>query len=160
ASTQLTNATGAMAGRLLRAVAWSQATKQTVQDASQKIREAFGNEKAIQGINTALKDKWRDLHDAAIDAEPELQIIGRQFEETVRRLNAMFRPTETGGEREYDALSDGQKSLFYFSLVAATFDIEQKLFEAKKVHSPASPVSSGKEENTPPEEVDDEGFRR
>ena len=54
ASKQLTIATGAMAGRLLRAINWSTATQETVEEASERIRKAFGDEVAIQVINDAL----------------------------------------------------------------------------------------------------------
>ena len=144
ASSQLTYATNAMAGRLLRAVAWSEETRQTVQDASQKVYESFGKELAVQEINRALRNRWKDLHDVAVDAEPEFQIISRRFEEVIRRFNVTFRPTETGGEREFESLSDGQRSLFYFSLTSAVFDIERELVESSHTNSSTSSISPEK----------------
>ena len=141
ASSQLTYATNAMAGRLLRAIAWSEETRQTVQDASQRVYESFGKELAVQEINRALRNRWKDLHDVAVDAEPEFQIISRQFDEVIRRFSVTFRPTETGGERAFEALSDGQKSLFYFSLTSAVFDIERELVEAKHRNGAASSLA-------------------
>jgi putative ATP-dependent endonuclease of the OLD family len=125
-SSQLTSA-GALVGRLLRAVAWSPETQQSIQAASQQIREVFGKESAITSINQTLGRRWKDLHDDAFDAEPEFNIASQKFEEIIRRLNVVFRPNELNGERELDALSDGQKSLFYFSLVASVFEVERKL---------------------------------
>jgi putative ATP-dependent endonuclease of the OLD family len=128
-STQLTYATTAMAGRLLRVIAWSSETQKAVQEASQQIREAFSSESVIQLFNQILTQRWGNLHDDLIDAEPEFNIASKQFEEEIRRVCVVFRPTELGDHRELDALSDGQKSLFYFSLAAAVFDIEKKLVQ-------------------------------
>jgi putative ATP-dependent endonuclease of the OLD family len=128
-STQLTYATTAMAGRLLRVIAWSSETQKAVQEASQQIREAFSSESVIQLFNQILTQRWGNLHDDLIDAEPEFNIASKQFEEEIRRVCVVFRPTELGDHRELDALSDGHKSLFYFSLAAAVFDIERKLVQ-------------------------------
>ncbi|MBW4512131.1 MAG: AAA family ATPase [Scytonematopsis contorta HA4267-MV1] len=125
-SSQLTSAAGAVLGRLLKSVAWSTETQDTIQTASKQIREVFGKETAIASINQTLGIRWKELHDDTFDADPEFSIASRQFQEIIRRLNVVFRPTELNGERELDALSDGQKSLFYFSLIASVFEVEQK----------------------------------
>jgi putative ATP-dependent endonuclease of OLD family len=125
-SSQLTSATGAIIGRLLKAVSWSTETQESIQEASQKIREVFGKEQAIDSINKILASRWKELHNDTFDSEPEFNVASRQFEQIIRRLNVVFRPTESDSERDLDALSDGQKSLFYFSLVASVFEVEQK----------------------------------
>jgi putative ATP-dependent endonuclease of OLD family len=98
--------------------------------------------KRTQVINEALVRRWGDLYDAPVDAEPEMQVISKRFEDAIRRLGIIFRPTEEDGEREYDVLSDGQKSLFYFSLVAAVFDIERRLLDASSSSSAAERYAS------------------
>ena len=128
-SSQLTYATTAMAGRLLRVIAWSSETELAVQEASQQVRGAFSKESVIQTFNQTLTDRWNTLHDDSIDAEPEFNIASKRLEEEIRRVCVMFRPTELGDQRELEALSDGQKSLFYFSLAAAVFDVERKLVQ-------------------------------
>ncbi|MGB3638812.1 MAG: TOPRIM nucleotidyl transferase/hydrolase domain-containing protein, partial [Rivularia sp. (in: cyanobacteria)] len=125
-SSQLTSATGAIIGRLLKAVSWSIETQESIKEASQKIQEVFGKEQAIDSINKILASRWKELHNDSFDSEPEFNVASRQFEEIIRRLNVVFRPTESDSERDLDALSDGQKSLFYFSLVASVFEVEQK----------------------------------
>ncbi|MBF2014279.1 MAG: AAA family ATPase [Rivularia sp. T60_A2020_040] len=124
-SSQLTSATGAIIGRLLRAVSWSNEAQESIQEASQKIREVFGKEQAIDRINKVLASRWQELHNDTFDSQPEFNVASRQFKEIIRRLNVVFRPTESDSERDLDALSDGQKSLFYFSLVASVFEVEQ-----------------------------------
>ena len=128
-SSQLTYAATAMAGRLLRVIAWSSETVLAVQESSQQVRGAFSKESVIQIFNQTLIDRWSTLHDDSIDAEPEFNIASKRLEEEIRRVCVMFRPTELGEQRELDALSDGQKSLFYFALTAAVFDVERKLIQ-------------------------------
>jgi putative ATP-dependent endonuclease of the OLD family len=128
-SSQLTYATTAMAGQLLRDITWSPETKSIVQEASEQVRGAFSNEVVIQTFNEFLTERWSTLHDDSIDTDPEFNIASKRLEEEIRRVCVMFRPTELGEQRELDELSDGQKSLFYFSLVAAVFDLKNKLIQ-------------------------------
>jgi hypothetical protein len=55
-------------------VSWSSKRSSPIQVASQKIQEAFGEESLIQDINQTLTRRWKDLHDDAIDAEPEFNV--------------------------------------------------------------------------------------
>lgn len=128
-SSQLASSSGAMIGRLLKAIEWSSATQESIKATSEQIREVFGKESAINTINQTIASRWKELHSDSFDAEPELNIASRQFEDIVRKLNIVFSPTEFNGERDLDALSDGQKSLFYFSLVASIFEIERKFID-------------------------------
>jgi putative ATP-dependent endonuclease of OLD family len=128
-SSQLTSNSGAMIGRLVKAIEWSSTTQDSIQATSEKIREVFGKESAINTINQTIESRWKELHSDNFDAKPELNIASRKFEDIVSKLNIVFSPTEFNGERDLDALSDGQKSLFYFSLVASIFEIERKLID-------------------------------
>ncbi|MEA5551310.1 AAA family ATPase [Anabaena cylindrica UHCC 0172] len=134
-SSQLTSSSGAMIGRLLKAIEWSSATQESIKSTSKQIREVFGKESAINTINQTIESRWKELHSDNFDAKPELNIASRKFEDIVSKLNIVFSPTEFNGERDLDALSDGQRSLFYFSLVASIFEIERKLID--KTNKPA-----------------------
>lgn len=127
ASSQLSYASNAMIGRLLRVLAWSPQTRADIQKASEDMRSAFNGEIGVKALNQALSGRWRDLYDATYDADPELTVVGSKFSEIIRRPSVVFRPTESGGERDLEVLSEGQKSLFYFSLVATVFEIEERL---------------------------------
>ncbi|MEM6453190.1 MAG: AAA family ATPase [Cyanobacteria bacterium P01_D01_bin.105] len=128
-STQLKYAATAMAGRLLRVVDWSADTQKAVEDSSERIRKAFGEEFVVKLFNSTLTSEWNNLHDDSFYTEPEFNIASKRIEEEIRRVGVIFQPTEHGGEADVESLSDGQKSLFYFSLVAAIFDVERKLVQ-------------------------------
>ena len=125
ASTQIRATTGALAARLLRAIEWSKGTKETIEDASETLGEAFEGEAAIREIGKALNNRWSGLHDEVVDTKPQLSLVSRRFEEIVSRINVIFQQGPDGFERSLEALSDGQQSLFYLALAAAVFDLER-----------------------------------
>ncbi|QSQ26598.1 AAA family ATPase [Pyxidicoccus parkwayensis] len=125
AESQIRATTGALAARLLRAIEWSQQTKQAVVTASQSLRGSFNTESAIKAISEALTKRWSSLHDDKTDTEPSLTLISHRFEEVVSHVSVVFQQGPAGVERGLEALSDGQQSLFYFALAAAVFDLER-----------------------------------
>lgn len=122
---QIKASAGALAARLLRAIAWSKSTKKSIEDATGKLSEVFASEPAIEAISNALSARWRDLHDGATDKDPSLELVSQRFEEIVAKAQVLFEQGPGGIERGLDVLSDGQQSLFYFALVAAVFDLER-----------------------------------
>ena len=111
--------------RLLRAIKWSDAVRDAVQEASEKLRTAFQGEAGVAEIEQAIVNAWRSLHEFRAYSEVGIQPVGGRFEDLLRKVEVAFRPGEGGVEQGVDRLSDGLKSLFYFSLVGATFDIGQ-----------------------------------
>jgi len=131
AGAQIRATTGALASRLLRSIEWSETTQTSIEDASEKLSDAFKSEDAIKAIGEALSTRWRDLHDDVIDTNPGLSLVGRRFEEVVSHIDVVFQQGPQGIERGLDALSEGQQSLFYFALAAAVFDLERKVIAEK-----------------------------
>ena len=127
ASAQIRATTGALAARLLRAIEWSEGAKETVERASEALSEAFEDEVAIESFGKAIEKRWSGLHDEVVETRPKLSLVGRRFEEIVRRINVIFQQGPDGFERNLEALSDGQQSLFYFALAAAVFDLERSV---------------------------------
>jgi putative ATP-dependent endonuclease of the OLD family len=125
AAAQVRVTTGVLAARLLRAIAWSDPTKRTVNDASAALAGAFEAEAAIGAIGRALDARWSALHDEVVDTKPHLSLVSRRFEEIVNQITVTFQQGPDGQERGLDALSDRQQSLFYFALAAAVFDLER-----------------------------------
>lgn len=128
---QIRASTGALAARLLRAIEWSKKTRDAVDSATQELSSAFGAEKAIDTISTALSNRWKELHDEKTDTDPTLTLTSQRFEEVIARIQVLFQQGPAGIERGLDALSDGQQSLFYFALAAAVFDLERNAVDGK-----------------------------
>jgi putative ATP-dependent endonuclease of OLD family len=122
---QMRQVSGSLLYRLLRAVNWSDAVRDAVDAASEQLRTAFRGEAGVGEIEQAIAGVWRALHTFRAYSEVGIQPVGGRFEDLLRKVEVAFRPGEGGVEQGLDRLSDGMKSLFYFSLVGATFDIEQ-----------------------------------
>lgn len=128
-SALLKYATTLMAGRLLKAIEWSSETIESVQDATEEIQDSFADETGVKTINAVLQKRWSDLYDSPIYKNPELQVVSKNFDEIIRNVSILFHPDTDCSEGSLDDLSDGQKSLFYFSLAATAFNIERKIIE-------------------------------
>lgn len=126
------NAARNRAGRLVRTISWEQHTRDSVQQASESIRNALGSEQAVGVINGLLQQRWEALRDEYAAANTELRFAGSGFEEIVRDIGVVF-PENDGTETDLSMLSEGQQSLFYLALVAAVFDVEGQI--ADYIHS-------------------------
>jgi len=124
---QVKASAGALAARLLRAIEWTEATTGAVEQATTELAAVFGSEPAIHAISQALGERWDTLHDEVVDTRPRLSLVSTRFEEVVNKIAVVFAQGPDGHERSLEALSDGQKSLFYFALVAAVFDLERQV---------------------------------
>jgi putative ATP-dependent endonuclease of OLD family len=128
---QIRASTGALAARLLKAIEWSAQTRDAIDEATEKMTQAFGAEAAINAISNALGTRWKELHDDITDTDPSLRLISTRFEDVVAHIHVMFQHGPTEIERGLDVLSEGQQSLFYFALVAAVFDLERDAVASK-----------------------------
>ena len=131
AGAQVRATAGALAARLLRTIEWSDNMRNSVDLATGFLVDVFEEESAILAIGKALQKCWSSLYDEAVDTKPRLSLVSRQFEEVVSKIAVVFEEGPDGGERGLDALSDGQKSLFYFALVAAVFDMERQVAKGR-----------------------------
>jgi putative ATP-dependent endonuclease of the OLD family len=131
AEAQIRASTGALAVRLLRAIDWSEDTRNAVDRATRKLSQAFGAEAAIDAISTALSERWKELHDEKADTEPAIALTSQRFEEVIARIQVLFQQAPGAIERGLDALSEGQQSLFYFALATAIFDLERDALRGK-----------------------------
>jgi len=144
AGAQIRATTGALAARLLRAIEWSKGTRDTIHAATKKLAEAFNAEAAIEAFNISLSNRWDELEESETDTDPGLTLISQRFEEVVAKIQVLFAQGLAEIQRGLEVLSDGQRSLFYFALAAAVFDLERdaaagkiKGFRADELSIPA-----------------------
>ena len=121
---QIRQVSGSLLHTLLRAVRWSDETKQVISDASDSIREAFGSEDGVKEIQGAIEECWKELHAAPEHREVTIRPVAKRVEEIIRQVEARFSPGPADKDDGIDRLSDGQRSLFYLAIVAALFDVQ------------------------------------
>ncbi|MGA2660234.1 MAG: AAA family ATPase [Verrucomicrobiota bacterium] len=134
ASRQVAEASGSILYRLLRAIEWSDAVKKAVEDSAQSIRDSVQSEGAIQHLHECLGNAWRKLHDMPTFQTVAFQPVGGAIDELLKQVEVVFGPGGDGREHSIDRLSEGLKSLFYFSLVASLFQIEEEI-KAKELRA-------------------------
>ncbi|MCI0748316.1 MAG: AAA family ATPase [Verrucomicrobia subdivision 3 bacterium] len=125
ASKQLTQASGSLVYRVLHAIEWSDMVKQSVEQSAQAIRDSMQGEQSIQHLHQSLGKAWRKLQDLPAFRNVAFQPVGGALDELLKRVEVVFSPGAAGREYSIDWLSEGLKSLFYFSLVASVFQIEE-----------------------------------
>ena len=124
---ELRGAARSRIGRLVRAISWKKSTRDTVQEASEKIGEVLSNEQTVDAINRFLSQRWDTLRDDQVAAGTNLRFAGSGFDEIIRGFGVVFHPKGDSIDIDLSELSEGQQSLFYLALVAAVFDIERQV---------------------------------
>lgn len=128
-STQLRHASGALLQPLLKAIQWADATRLSATQAASQVRNAVRGEAGMQALEAAITSEWNKLQDFTSLATVQLHPLSSEFETLVRQIEAVFSPTaaQASQAQSLERLSDGLRSLFYFSLVGARFELEQQL---------------------------------
>lgn len=114
-------------GRLWRASRWSDELRDHVTHAADDLVGKFRGESVVSAIESTLVQRWQQLHHADTNAVPSFEPISNDARELFRNAQLMFEPGDSGRKNPADALSDGQRSLLYLALTAATIDIEAEL---------------------------------
>lgn len=120
--------TALLKGRLWRAAKWSDEFKDKTASTTQTIQQQFEREGPANFVSKRLTKRWSQLYKADTDTVPVLRLVENKFEELVRKAEFAFFPDEAGQERALADLSDGQRSLFYIALTAATLEVEKDVF--------------------------------
>jgi hypothetical protein len=119
-------ASAALIGRLLTAIEWAPDLRKHLADGSEELDKLVTGVDAIGTIQETLLKRWQSLHDDPLYANPALRFTVGDLEDFLRRVEVIFGPTPGDGHDNLSRLSDGMKSLFYFAMVAALFDIERQ----------------------------------
>jgi len=123
-SKEVRSLSSSLLGRLLRATEWSDKNKTYIPELSKKIETALQGEVGVKTIQSRISKAW---HDDALYAEPRLQFGTKTLDEVLARLDIAFGPSFDDADHLLDRLSEGQKSLFYFALAVAVFDVERSV---------------------------------
>ncbi|MGE3241681.1 MAG: ATP-dependent endonuclease, partial [Pirellulales bacterium] len=135
---QIRHVSGSLLHTLLRAVNWSNDSKTAIADASNTIRDTFRDEEGVKQIQKAIEESWNELYGAREHRCVSIRPVGKRLEDLIRQVEAAFSPGPTDNEDGIERLSDGQRSLFYLSIVAALFDVQEKVGESNEEDEPIS----------------------
>jgi predicted ATP-dependent endonuclease of OLD family len=131
---QIKQTTGTIMYQLLKAVKWSDDILEQFEQSTGDIQNAFQKEKGVHSIQTSFSKIWNELFSSEMYQNININPISRNFEELLSKIEATFSPSPDGADDSSDRLSDGMKSLFYFTIIRSLFEIEEKILKNKEDH--------------------------
>ncbi|MDR6680204.1 ATP-dependent nuclease [Pseudomonas oryzihabitans] len=133
----------ALLGRLLRAANWKD-EHETVKELTEQITDCLVENESVRTLSDSLAEAWQRLHKGNFFASPRLTFENSEIEALLRHLTVSFSPGHGESQVDFARLSDGQKSMFYLSLVLSALAIgrevrsgKNKAFDPHKLKPPA-----------------------
>jgi predicted ATP-dependent endonuclease of OLD family len=123
--TQLKYSSKAILGRLLKAIKWSEGEQTSFEKQAQTLNKLALVNPALAQISKAINTNWQSIYKGRYLTEAGLNFPLGDVDEILRLIQLQFMPDETGNKIDTSRLSDGQKSLVYFALTKALFDIDK-----------------------------------
>lgn len=133
---QLKYSSKAVLGRLLKAIEWSGENRKLLEEQANSLNKLTDTNPAFEEIAQAINKSWNAVYKGRYLSRAQLKFPISNIDEILKLLQLQFDPDELGNKISVDRLSDGQKSLVYFSLIKAMFDIDRntrKLLSEGKV---------------------------
>ncbi|EOB1410572.1 ATP-dependent endonuclease [Klebsiella pneumoniae] len=141
---QLKYSSKAVLGRLLKAIEWVEDSQKAIEEQAAHLNVLTKSNPALNEIASAINASWASIYRGRYLSQASLNFPHANIDEILKLIQLQFNPDELGNTISVERLSDGQKSLVYFSLVKAMFDIDQKTREL---------LSSGHKSNFNPDKM-------
>lgn len=141
---QLKYSSKAVLGRLLKAIEWVGGSQEVIEEQAAQLNTLTKSNPAMNEIAMAINASWGNIYKGRYLSQASLSFPLANIDEILKLIRLQFNPDESGNTVNVDRLSDGQKSLVYFSLIKAMFDIDRKTREL---------ISSGEVSNFNPEKM-------
>ena len=126
-SKQLKNVSGTMMYQIMSSINWSEETKKDITNKIKDLNEQFQREKGVSMFESSLAKQWKAYDSDDRYSAASLRFNSTDIETSLKKIEVVFEPTETGKECTIDKMSDGLRSLFYISLVDGILDIESQI---------------------------------
>lgn len=131
---QLKQSAGTVLYQLLKNIQWSDELLNNFNALNKDFSDQFRKENGIKTLNQQFSSTWRDLFSSEIYKEIRLNPISKDFKNILANIEATFSPSIDSGEDTLEKLSDGLKSLFYFTLIISMFQIENEILLTDSSH--------------------------
>lgn len=127
---QLKYSSKAILGRLLKAIKWSDGEQESFEEQAQKLNCLAKDNPALVQITDAINQNWTKIYRGRHLNQAGLNFPVGDVDEILRLIQLQFMPDAAGNKVDTSRLSDGQKSLVYFVLTKALFDIDKATRQA------------------------------
>ncbi|WP_350608469.1 AAA family ATPase [Pseudoalteromonas sp. MER144-MNA-CIBAN-0113] len=135
---QLKYSSKAILGRLLKAIKWSEGEQESFEAQAQQLNQLASDNLALTQITQAINHNWQEIYKGRHLNQAGLNFPVGDVDEILRLIQLQFMPDATGNKVDTSRLSDGQKSLVYFALTKALFDIDKATRQAVVSNQPSN----------------------
>ncbi|CRL66031.1 ATP-dependent nuclease [Proteus vulgaris] len=130
---QLKYSSKAVLGRLLKSIKWSDTEKLSFEQQAEALNLLALNNLALTEITQAINRNWQTIYKGRHLNQADLSFPVGNIDEILKLIQLQFMPDATRKKVDISRLSDGQKSLVYFSLMKALFDIDKATRELSDI---------------------------
>jgi len=123
---QITYTASSLMGRALRAADW-QVQRQEVSEKFTEITSSVAKNPVVTSISENIEKNWKQLHKGNFFTDPAITFGNGELDSILRQLSVSFNPSHTGAALPLENLSDGQKSLLYFSIILTWVSLAHKV---------------------------------
>jgi putative ATP-dependent endonuclease of OLD family len=136
---ELRGVSGTLLSRALQHVDWPQQTHDQLLELNKAMSTVLRSATRFGELETGLQTEWSNLRGNGV-GKPELTIVDSDLSALLRRLDASFVSDSGLSNQPAKLLSEGERSLLYFSLVAASLSFESAMLSSGGVDSAELPV--------------------
>ena len=123
---QITYTASSLIGRALRAADW-QVQRKEVSEKFTEITSLVTKNPVVTSISENIEKNWKQLHKGNFLTDPAITFGNGELDSILRQLSVSFNPSHTGAALPLENLSDGQKSLLYFSIILTWVSLAHKV---------------------------------
>lgn len=113
-------------GRVLRSGHWEE-TQELIGDLTRQIGDTLGGNGSVSQFSSDISEQWGKLHSGSFFKDPTIAFQGDDINTLMRLLSISFSPGHGNEAVDFNRLSDGEKSLLYFTLVLSIQDLGRKV---------------------------------
>ena len=122
---QIKYSSKAILGRLFKAIKWSEGEQESFEEKAQELNQLATDNPALAQITETINKNWQKIYKGRHLNQAGLNFPVGKVDEILKLIQLQFMPDAAGNKVDTRRLSDGQKSLVYFALTKALFDIDQ-----------------------------------
>lgn len=130
---QLKEFSGSLIGNFIKSINWATSPETTLKNAVDAVKGSLNQESGVKLINEAVSKKWGNLTSASRYSKPSLSFIDDDVKKLLKDVSMSFQTHEAHQKSEIDSLSDGEKSLFYFTLLNSSLNLTEAFLQDHEV---------------------------
>lgn len=131
--TQLKEFSGSLIGNFIKSINWATSPEATLKNAVDTVKGSLNQESGVKLINEAITKKWGNLTSTSRYSQPSLNFIDDDVKKLLKDVSMSFQTQGVNQQSEVDNLSDGEKSLFYFTLLNSSLSLKEAFVQDQEV---------------------------